>query len=298
MVQSADVGLWLPWRRLPASLGRLGSWPCRFWKWLRGLDAITLFSFLAVVLIFGFYCIPKSKRSVYLLPVYPFVAYFIALCARWLIIRSPRLVKTWCWVICVVGFVASGVIHAVIFGGIPLMGDDSMQSVMSCLQSESRHFWPVLFSILAFLGALWLGRELVCSKARAGFGWCMAYVLVIYWMVSCAVLPAAMNGKSDKPLAAQIEAAVGVGTPVYSWRPDPMWRYYTINYYMNDRIFLFDVAKPVSGYLLVGEEDFPGLRDNMAAGYDFREVLTTERRSSESGQRLKLLKFVLKSNGV
>lgn len=287
----------LPWKRLAESLRRGGSWPRRFWSWLRSLDPLTLFSLLAVVLIFGFYCIPKSKRSVYLLPVYPFVAYFITLCARWLITCFPRLVKTWCWIICVVGFVASGVVHAVMFGAIPLVGDVTMQSVMSCLQSESRHFWPVAFTVLTFLCAFWLGRELVCSKARAGFGWCMAYVLAIYWMVSCAVLPAAMNVKSDRPLAALIEEAVGEEAPVYSWRPDPMWRYYTINYYMGDRLLLFDVEKPVSGYLLVGEEDFPVLRDNAASGYLFSEVLTTGGRSSESGQRLKLLRFVLKNNG-
>ena len=63
---------------------------------------------------------------------------------------------------------------------------------------------------------------------------------------------------------------------------------------MNDRLCLFDVEKPVSGYLLVGDEDFPMLRDNVAHDYVFNEALTTDRRSSESGQRLKLLKFVLK----
>ena len=30
------------------------------------------------VVIFVFYCIPKSKRSVYLLPVYPFLAWWVA----------------------------------------------------------------------------------------------------------------------------------------------------------------------------------------------------------------------------
>ncbi len=284
----------LPWKRAVASLSGGQSLFSRFWGWLRGLEPITLFSLLAAVLIFAFYCIPKSKRSVYLLPVYPFVAYFITLFVSWLLLRFPRLVKTWCWIICVVGFVASGVVLAAMFGWIPVVGDDSMQSTMAYLRMQPGRFWPVVFCLVGFLGAFGLGRELVCSKARAGFGWCMAYVLALYWMVSCAVLPAAMNVKSDKPLAEQIETAVGVDAPIYSWRPDAMWRYYTINYYMNDRLCLFDVEKPVSGYLLVGDEDFPMLRDNVAHDYVFNEALTTDRRSSESGQRLKLLKFVLK----
>ena len=42
------------------------------------MDDVRLFSLLSIVLIFVFYCIPKSKRSVYLLPIYPFLAYFLA----------------------------------------------------------------------------------------------------------------------------------------------------------------------------------------------------------------------------
>lgn len=41
-----------------------------------------------ILFIFIFYCIPKSKRSVYLLPIYPFMAlliaqYLLALTSRW-----------------------------------------------------------------------------------------------------------------------------------------------------------------------------------------------------------------------
>ena len=54
------------------------------WQRLRSMDAVSLFSLLAFVVIFVFYCIPKSKRGVYILPVYPFAAWYIAtLLRRW-----------------------------------------------------------------------------------------------------------------------------------------------------------------------------------------------------------------------
>ena len=34
--------------------------------------------FTSIVVIFVFYRIPQSKRSVYLMPIYPFIAYFLA----------------------------------------------------------------------------------------------------------------------------------------------------------------------------------------------------------------------------
>ena len=42
------------------------------------MDDARLFTLLSVVIIFVFYCIPKSKRSTYLLPLYPFLAYYVA----------------------------------------------------------------------------------------------------------------------------------------------------------------------------------------------------------------------------
>ena len=45
---------------------------------LREIRPEAAFSLIAALIIFIFYCIPSSKRSVYLLPMYPFMAYGIA----------------------------------------------------------------------------------------------------------------------------------------------------------------------------------------------------------------------------
>ena len=58
--------------------GRVRTWWSRFVAYIRNMDDARLYSLLCIVIIFTFYCIPKSKRSVYLLPIYPFIAYFLA----------------------------------------------------------------------------------------------------------------------------------------------------------------------------------------------------------------------------
>lgn len=55
---------------------------------LRNMRPEAMFAIVAAVTVFIFYCIPKSKRSVYLLPMYPFMAYGIAVYALWLIQRG------------------------------------------------------------------------------------------------------------------------------------------------------------------------------------------------------------------
>lgn len=75
---------WLPWTLLLLiSLFSLKYHKVQLslksaWYKIKNTDPLTLFVWLSFIVIFVFYCIPKSKRSVYLLPIYPFMAYLIA----------------------------------------------------------------------------------------------------------------------------------------------------------------------------------------------------------------------------
>lgn len=70
---------------------------------MREMDDARLFSLLSIVLIFVFYCIPKSKRSVYLLPVYPFIAYFLAEYIVYLVRISSKAIKIYSGFLSVAG---------------------------------------------------------------------------------------------------------------------------------------------------------------------------------------------------
>ena len=75
----------------------------KVWDNIRSQSPIQLFIWIVIIAIFVFYCIPKSKRSVYLLPIYPFMAVLIAQylealmqkgrkCSKYRLISSPRSV--------------------------------------------------------------------------------------------------------------------------------------------------------------------------------------------------------------
>lgn len=285
----------LPWRKAGSEgTKRRFSLKC-LWHKLRAMDPLELFSLLALTLIFVFYCIPKSKRSTYLLPVYPFAAYFIAIYIRWLIVRFPRLVKTYCWVVCLAGLIGSLAVIAAMDGMLPHAVGAKMEPVMAYLSQSRQQFWPFAICVLTATSALFvLVKELVSGKARTCFGWTMIYTLMIYWMVQCAVLPATMNVKSDKALAQAVEAIVPDGD-VYSFRPDPMMRYYVTNFYMNNRLRLFDVALPQSGWLLVSVPDFEALKHNAGKNYEFTDPGLLKADSHETRQPMLLLKFNRKS---
>lgn len=63
------------------------------WKKFRSQSPLQLFTWVVILFIFIFYCIPKSKRSVYLLPIYPFMAVLIAEYLLALVQRGAKVFK-------------------------------------------------------------------------------------------------------------------------------------------------------------------------------------------------------------
>ncbi len=61
------------WKKAKAAIAGLPS--VRF---PLSTDSTTLYSAIAAIFVFVFYCIPESKRGVYILPLYPFLSYFVA----------------------------------------------------------------------------------------------------------------------------------------------------------------------------------------------------------------------------
>lgn len=76
--------------RMRPSLTRLRHWK-ETWQ---AMSPAARFALVASVVVFVFYCIPKSKRSVYLLPMYPFMAYGLGCYAEELVNRSVISAKS------------------------------------------------------------------------------------------------------------------------------------------------------------------------------------------------------------
>lgn len=86
--RSHEFGIWYYFAVLPAGLlpwflpAAYELWKKREIQWPIQKPQIrkeTLFSIIAFLVVFVFYCIPKSKRDAYIIPVYPFAAWFIAI---------------------------------------------------------------------------------------------------------------------------------------------------------------------------------------------------------------------------
>ena len=294
MVPSGVKRLCSPaWREALRPIAFKQLWPrvVAWWKRLSELDA---FALLAFAVIFIFYCIPASKRSVYLLPVYPFLAYFLARYLLWMCRRHARVLRAFGLTLAVLCFVLTAVFVAVRCGWEPaflLKGRHAAENAayLSALRQASLGFsgW-LLVAMPALVGVSY------CSHGRRPHLYTLA-ALVFFLQLSLdgVYIPAVMRVKSDRGVAEIMEKIIPPSARICSYRTDVLeanrMHPFTVNFYLHDRIVPIDKTKPLPEkcYLLVGNDEI-GAFVRAYPQYRGRLVWNSGHRSCDDKKVIKL----------
>lgn len=294
---------WLPWSLLVImSLfvlkykkphGTVKQYWTRFKDYITHMDKTRLFSLLSIVIIFVFYCIPKSKRSVYILPIYPFIAYFLAEYMFFLLKQKPRVWRAFSIFIASVGCLLLAVLILVktgIFDNYRASLPDDMNYYITAL-SES---WNVI-SIVVAIFIVFLIYDIYKSKRYLAYNNRYIYSVValffgIQLMLDASTLPAILNAKSMKPFAEKVIATVPEGK-IHSYVSVDMLHFFIINFYAQDRVVNFETEMPDDGYLLVGEQDFNYIQEQYGKRYTFDPILKSDRKGNDVKDFVLLLSF-------
>ncbi|MCI6559138.1 MAG: glycosyltransferase family 39 protein [Prevotella sp.] len=235
---------------------------------IRNLDDTDLYSFLALTLIFVFYCIPTSKRSVYLMPIYPFLGYFIARMVQWLYDTKRAVIGAYCSVLSaittllVVAFivVTIGLIPDSIFGsGRHAEANISMLNALAATKS----WWQyVVIAITSIVGLLWwrYRRHENCQRHLPYVA--VVLVLSLYLSLDGVYTPTVLNSKSVKAAAMAIDRHVPQSEGVlYEYVAEGMLvkgnplHFFEVNFYLHNRIDNFYEKRPKEGFLLISKKD-------------------------------------------
>ncbi len=263
---------------------------------LSTVDPVDLFSALSIFVILLFYMFPQSKRSVYLMPIYPFIGYFLARLLYWVHRHHRGIIKGYGGFLSIVGLICA--LAFVVLKFIDINPDwfhgrhgfQNYSTLLSLQQAGAWWQWALLAFGTFILVAWWRGKRNVLGLVML--------ILAIYLHVDSIYKPAALNAKSVRSVAEQIDqiAPVSKGA-LYEFiedgvlaKGDPV-HYFEINFYLHDRVGNFHTAKPQSGYLIIGTEDAERwLPKFEKEGYRFSQVYDTgEKRVS--GQPMLMLKF-------
>ena len=276
--------------------GKPREWWQRFTTYIREMDSTRLFSLLSIVLIFVFYCIPKSKRSVYLLPIYPFIAYFLAEYIMYLVRKNSKAVKIYGGFLSVAAILLLVTFIAVRLGLVPdsiFHGRHAAENIafMNALANISLNAGHIIVICLPLIAAIYFFRTI--RKKESGMNVVYATLFVtfsLFMSLDGAYQPAILNTKSDKGMAEDIRE-IASGSKIYSYVAVDMLRFYTVNFYHNDQIGLFEKDMPAEGYLLVGRRDFEGFKPKYESEYTFEEVYQSTKRGCDIRDIIYLYRF-------
>lgn len=283
---------WVPWTLLVVF--SLFSWHYRkpsgklkeslqySWAAIRNWNPVDLFSFLSIVLIFLFYCIPASKRSVYLLPIYPFIGYFLAVYFLALVEKGKRSVKYFGIFMSVIAVLLTLVFIVVRSGWVPdtiFTGKRAAENVafLQVLEEIPLNMINILLVSLPVLSVwyFWRIRKQKMHKPVAVLALC-GIIFALFIALDGVYQPAVLGVKSDKALAMCVKEWEPEGK-IYSYGP----HLYGVNFYNENRMAFFDKKMPEEGLLLVGQRFEEELQRKYGTLYEFTEIYRSGRRSCD-----------------
>lgn len=266
------------------------------WEAFRGQSPIQLFIWLVILIIFIFYCIPKSKRSVYLLPIYPFMAVLIAEYLLALVQRGAKVFKICAIIFATLGLLITAVFIAVRCGIVPdsIWGNGRhaaenlafMQALEGTQLSLAKWLLILLPVIAAFCALRMVVKQADSRSLLYGIAGC---IICLFVSLDSVYQPIVLSVKSDKKLAEQVNAYVPQGA-VYSYSK---MSFYCVNFYLNDRMRHIEAEQPASGegYLLVPEKEEEEMIKELEQTYQLKKVFRTDKRSCDMRDEVCMYKF-------
>lgn len=290
----------LPWRKFANSFTKGESTgkvtlKSRIMAAMRKADAVQVFTWLSFLLILFFYCIPKSKRGVYLLPCYPFMAVLIVEYMAWLVKHSLFPIRFYIGFLSIVGFILTVALVILRAGLVPdsiFHGKHAWENIqmLHALSDGSMSLGDILMALMpllaACLGLMTLMRRRSCFVTSHPVFASTVMTLLVFMAFDGYYKPTVVGCQSLRPVAMQVEQAAK-GEPVFALTTinkrevgDDVLRLYGIDFYLGDNVRQLDVDRPRKGVVVVPAQCKPLLHEPFAKQYSFKEIMRTEHRAS------------------
>ena len=257
----------LPWKKFSKT---------RFLENAKKATPLQVFTWLAFLLVLFFYCIPKSKRSVYLLPCYPFMAYLIAEYIVWMMKKKMGSIKVYAGVIAslaVILVIATLVIRTGCIPDTIFHGKHAADNI-AMLHAIGKSTHGILFyvcNVFLIIGAYHIFKALKKKETSQMMRYTLVMIIAIFITLDSTLQPAVLNTKADKHLAPVIEKKFDTGK-LYSYMSIEMMHFFSLNFYLGDKIQQFDKVLPQDGVLMIPEGDMPDFKEKFGKDYTLQKV--------------------------
>ncbi|MDR1722332.1 MAG: glycosyltransferase family 39 protein [Tannerella sp.] len=272
------------------------------WIWFVSIEKMKRFSIVATVCIIFFFSIPSSKRSVYLMPAYPFIS--ILLAQYFIYITENRAKVTRIFAI----FITS-VVSIAFLAGLAIMtgliepaalvarftSDESIRnSVLGIASADSISAWIIMFVLLVAICTV-----IYQTTKRINIKILYSTILLSFALnlfIDGIVMPGVREASSARLFAEQIAAKYDLSNEkVYVMNNLREYgNLYAMNFYLGNSFHNFESEKSTSGYFLTTEKDLEKVLQNYSGRYKF-ERLETSLYQGDIRSKAVLLRFALLS---
>jgi 4-amino-4-deoxy-L-arabinose transferase-like glycosyltransferase len=271
------------------------------WANIRSMEKIKLFSLVALVCIIFFYSIPTSKRSVYLMPAYPFIAVFLA--QYTIYITEYRTLATRIFagflagitsIVLLVATLITGGINPVAIVSQYTKRASTLETVGMVADSFCSPYWLTIVILLIVLIAL---ISVFCQMSKKiNIKMLYATIFLVFsinLVVDGVIMRGIRKGSSSRPFAEQILKDYPLNkNNTYVMNNLKEYRnLYGLNFYMGNMFHNFEKEMPESGYFLAGEKEMEKVLSNYGKNYTFNMLTSTGYRISELKQAIGLYQF-------
>ena len=260
----------LPWKKFSKS---------KFVENAKKATPLQVFTWLAFLLVLFFYCIPKSKRSVYLLPCYPFMAYLIAEYIVWMMKEKMGAFKVYAGVIASLAIllivariaVSCGLIPDTIFHGRHAAENAAMLHALEKGPQSIAEGIGYLFFLPCIYGIYATFQSLRRNHTGSIVGHTLITIISLFLILDSTLQPTVLNTKADKRWAPVIEKKFDT-SKLYSYMSIDMLHFFSLNFYLGDKIQQFDKTLPQDGIVMVSNDDIQIFTEKYGRNYTFEKV--------------------------
>ena len=256
------------------------------WIRFRSLDKVVLFSIIVIFCVSIFYSIPSSKRSVYLIPAYPFITLFLAQYALYLT-EYRRLVTRFFagFLVAIMSFllIVFGLIMAGTLDPMPIArmftADENMLGLVEVLTkvlvSPTWLTMSILLLNLFAVVVLWyqLFKKINIKILYAS----IALIFFMNMMIDGVFMYNLRKATSSRQFADEIQKTYPIND--YNlYVMNNLYEYpnlYGMNFYMGNTFRDFDLEKPEAGYFLMASESVDKILKKYGDQYEFTLLTST-----------------------
>lgn len=265
-------------------------------------EPIELFNIISLSVIFLFYCIPNSKRSVYLLPMYPFLSYYTYKMIDYCYCKYEKIYDCWTKIILSAIFILILIFVIIRFFSVEsFFSGGELFGYVSAIHNSNIMLWQYVIILLPILYLVYMkktGRE----NTQVGI---IKLILLLYLCLDGVIQPIVLNTKSDKKECQNI-TQITKGNTIYTYCSANMMRFFAINYYSHNKLqpilisqeelkssYFGQIKTEVeNGFLLIPDRDVSDFIKISGGQYQLTPLYSSMKKGCDVRDYFKLYKFI------